>query len=245
MRLQVRLPKIQPDEYEVPEQCPYEGCNGDTLKPHGHKGEAKNVRDTNHEQVEAYRYQCATCGHTFRVYPTGASNAQQSDRLKAISVLLYVLGISYGGVADFLITFVSGISKTTVYDNVQAAGVIARKRQQTAVKRGGQRAIIGADGTFVKVKGVQVGLEVVVDDETGELLELDITTSESAEEIEPFIREIAEQVDAEVLISDNFDPYKNIADENGLAHQICQSHRKHLSARAEHLSTTYAKRSEA
>ena len=224
MRIQVRLPKIQPDECELPEQCPYEGCTGDTFKPHGVKGEAKNVRDSDYEQVTSYRYRCTACARTFRVYPTGVSQAQQSDRLKAMSVLLYVLGLSYGGVEDFLTAFGLGIGKTTVYDNVQVAGVVARTQQQTAVKRGGQRAIIGADGTFLKVKGVQVGIEVVIDDATGELLGLDITTSESAEEIEPFIRDIAEQVEAEVLVSDDFDTYKNVADNANLAHQICQSH---------------------
>jgi transposase-like protein len=136
----------------------------------------------------------------------------------------YVLGLSYGGVADFLTAIGLGIGKTTVYDNVQAAGGVARKRQKAAVEHGDQRAIIGADGTFLKVKGVQVGIEVVVDDETGELLGLDITASEGAEEIEPFIREIAEQVEAEVLVSDDLDTYKNIADNADLAHQICQSH---------------------
>jgi transposase-like protein len=152
------------------------------------------------------------------------SNAQQSDRLKAMSVLLYVLGISYGGVSDFLTAFGLGISKTTVYDNVQAAGMAARQHQKSAVSNSGQRAVIGADGTFLKVKGQQVGIEVVVDDETGELLGLDITTSESAEEIEPLIRQVAEQVDADVLVSDDLDTYKNIADNADLAHQICQSH---------------------
>ena len=96
-------------------------------------------------------------------------------------------------------------------------------RSQT-VESGSRRAVIGADGTFLKVSGQQVGIEVVVDDETGELLGLNFTTSESAEEIEPFIRNIAKQVEAEVLVSDDFNSYKKIADENGLAHQICQSH---------------------
>lgn len=224
MRIQVRLPKIQPDKFKRPKQCPYNGCPGNTFKPHGRKGETKAVRDTNYEEVKAHRYACTTCGRTFRVYPTGVSQAQQSDRLKAMSVLLYVLGLSYGGVADFLLAIGLGIQKTTVYDNLQAAGGVARKQQTAAVREGGKRVIIGADGTFLKVKGVQVGIEVVVDDATGELLGLDITTSESAEEIEPFIRQIAEQVEAEILVSDDFDTYKNIADNADLAHQICQSH---------------------
>jgi len=224
MRLQVRLPKINIDQYVLPSQCPQPNCSGDAFKPYGRKGQPKAVRDTNHEQVTSYRYQCMTCDDTFRVYPTGVSNAQQSDRVKAMSVLLYVLGISYGGVSDFLQAFGVEISKTTVYDNVQEAGVVARNRQQLALRKSGQRPIIGADGTFVKVKGVQVGLAVVVDDQTGELLGLDIIASEKRDEIEPLIRDIAEQVDAEVLVSDDFDSYKSVADELDLAQQICQSH---------------------
>jgi hypothetical protein len=46
------------------------------------------------------------------------SQGQQSDRLKAMSVLRYVLGLSYGGVEDFLTAMGLGIGKTTVYDNV-------------------------------------------------------------------------------------------------------------------------------
>lgn len=224
MRIQVRLPKIYPDEFELPKQCPHEGCTSDTFKPHGRKGEAKSVRDTDHDEVTSQRYKCTSCGRTFRVYPTGVSQAQQSDRLKAMSVLLYILGLSYGGVEDFLTAIGLKIGKTTVYENVQAAGVVARKQQKAVLERSGQRPIIGADGTFLKVKGQQVSIEIVVDDGTGELLGLDITTSENAEEIEPFIRQIAQQVEAEVLVSDDFDLYKGIADNNDLAHQICQSH---------------------
>ena len=39
MRVQVRLPKIHLNDYGFREHCPYEGCSGDTFKPHGQKGE--------------------------------------------------------------------------------------------------------------------------------------------------------------------------------------------------------------
>jgi len=224
MRLQVRLPKIDPDEFQQPKQCPSTECSGNTFKRHGRKGESKAVRDPDHDEVISHRYKCSSCGRTFRIYPNGVSSAQQSDRLKAMSVLLYILGISYGGVADFLTAIGVSIKKTSVYENVQAAGVIARKRQQTAMQQEGQRSIIGVDGTFVKVSGQQVGIEVIVDNKTGELLGLDIIASEKAEEIEPLIRDIAEQVEAEVLVSDDFDSYKIVAQKLDLAHQICQSH---------------------
>ena len=78
MRIQVRLPKIQPTEYQLPEQCPYEDCSGDKFKPHGRQGEAKAVRDTDHWQVISRRYRCITCGRTFRIYPTGVSQVSKA-----------------------------------------------------------------------------------------------------------------------------------------------------------------------
>jgi transposase-like protein len=77
----------------------------------------------------------------------------KSDRLKAMSVFLYVLGLSYGAVEDFLKAFGVSIGKTTVYENVQEAGLVSRPRQQEDVAQGGPRTIIGSDGTYVKVKG--------------------------------------------------------------------------------------------
>jgi len=130
MRIQVRLPKSDPVSSLYPNNA-RKGCPGDTFKPHGTKCEAKAVDDTEQAQVNARCHRCTTCGRTFRIYPTVVSNAQQSDRLKAMNVLLYILGLSYGGVEDFLTAIGLKIGKTTVYDNVQAAGMVARRCQQS------------------------------------------------------------------------------------------------------------------
>jgi hypothetical protein len=47
MRIQVRLPRVEPDQYEVPETCPH-GCGGRyfQLQRHGRQGLRKQVRDT-------------------------------------------------------------------------------------------------------------------------------------------------------------------------------------------------------
>lgn len=143
-----------------------------------------------------------------------------------MSVLLYVLGLSYGGVADFLHALGVPIGKTTVYENVQAAGVQARQRQRATRETGGKRAVIGSDGTYMKVKGEKVGIQVIVDDETGDLLGIDIMVSEGAAEVADLLREVAEQVAAEVLVSDDLDSYKEVADALDLDHQVCRSHVK-------------------
>jgi transposase-like protein len=196
------------------------------FKAHGVKGEEKAIRDPSYERVKSYRYRCLRCGRTFRVYPRGVSGAQQSDRLKAITVLLYALGLSYGAVEDFLSAFGVAVSKTTVYNNVQEAGITSRSCQQATVAGGGKRRVIGSDGTYVKVKGEQVGIQVVVDDQSGELLGLDIVVSENMDEVREVVEQVAEQVDAEVLVSDDLDVYKGVADEAGLEHQVCRGHVK-------------------
>ena len=152
MRIRVRLPTVEPEVYGYPTACPYEGCAGRFFKRHGLRGEEKAIRDLKYDQVKSFRCRCMRCGRTFRVYPQGVSRAQQSDRLKAMTVLLYALGLSYGAVADFLTALAMAVCKTTVYNNVQEAGIASRSRQQAAVARGGKRAVIGSDGTYVKVK---------------------------------------------------------------------------------------------
>jgi transposase-like protein len=225
MRISVRLPRVESEHYEQPKRCPY-GCGGQHFKAHGVKGEVKPLRDPHCHEVIAYRWRCVKCNQTFRVYPRGVSNDQQSARLKGLSVLLYVLGLSYGAVADVLAAFNTPLAKTTVYLNVQEAGMAARQQQRQVVLHGGKRAVIGSDGTRVKVKGQEVGVQVVVDDATGELLGLEIIASESTEAVLEVVRAVAEQVEAEVLVSDDLDSYKGVASALDLEHQICRNHVK-------------------
>lgn len=143
-----------------------------------------------------------------------------------MSVLLYVLGLSYGGVSDFLGAMGVWISKTTVYENVQAAGVASRQRQQAEVAAGVSSPVSGSDGTYLKVKGVQVGIQVIVADQTQDLLGLAVVSQENSPEMVEKLRELAAQVGAEVLVSADLDSYKEVASQLELDHQICRKHIK-------------------
>jgi transposase-like protein len=236
MRIQVRLPRVESDQYDELKQCPYKGCDGRQFKAHGVKGEVKPLRDPHCKMVTAYRWRCLSCGQTFRVYPRGVSHDQQSDRLKGLSVLLYVLGLSYGAVEDLLWAFNTPLGKTAVYLNVQEAGMAARQQQRQVLLGKGERAVIGSDGTYLKVKGQEVGVQVVVDDSDGELLGLQIIVSENTDAVVEVVRAVAEQVKAKVLVSDDLDVYKGVADKLALEHQICRSHvKRNVDALAEEL----------
>lgn len=229
MRLKVRIPKVEPGVYQMPNECPYEGCHGSAFKQH-QEGCPKELRDPQHEQVEAKRYHCLRCGRTFRVYPKGVTQAQQSDALKAFSVLLYLLGLSYGAVSDalealaVLLSKPLYLSKTTIYRNVQGAGHKVRRLRQAWLSRGQRVRVIGADTTKVKCKGESIPVGVVVDDLTGIELTIDILEDETAETQLAWIREIAEVVGAEVLVSDDADALKTVADGLELSHQVCRVH---------------------
>jgi transposase-like protein len=209
---------------ELPEKCPH--CDGQYFKDHGQKRSDKTVRDLQYDKVHSKRIKCMKCQRPMRVYPVGVSQAQQSDHLKGMSVLLYVLGLSYGGVSDFLEAIGVFIGKTSVYRNVQEAGFQSRSRQEQDHENGQQQAVIGSDGTYIKIKGVKVGIQVVVNDATQDLLGLELITSENCPEAVQMVRDIAEEVGAEVLVSDDLGSYQDVADELGLEHQICRKHVK-------------------
>jgi len=231
MHLNLRLPKVEPLVIHEPTHCPFRDrrhpkkkCSGTHFKAHQlHCG--KPLRDTKHIQVTAQRYRCLKCNHTFRVYPTGVSKAHQSDTLKGLSVLLYILGLSYQGVADLLDSLEYPLSKTTVYENVQAAGQRAiQLRREWMRQLAGQVKVLGIDFTHVKCKGQEKIIAVAAAVLKGEPLDFDLVQSESALHTEQWIRDLARTIGAEIVVTDDADGLKTVADELGLQHQICRAH---------------------
>ena len=229
MRMRVRIGEIG-REVKMPEVCPYQGCGGHHFKWHQQKCE-KGVRDLKHKVLEVKRCKCLKCGRTFRVYPWGVSRAQQTAALKGLSVMLYILGISSRGVEDVLrcISDLIGmrvdVGKSTVHRNVQEAGRKSRRLQK--IRREGLRGkvkVVGVDGTHVKCRGKDVVVGMVVDLLSGEELCLEVLEGEDSESLEKWLRGLMEEVGFEVIVSDDADAYKNVADELGVEHGICRMH---------------------
>ena len=236
MHLNLRLPKVDPLEICPPTRCPKKKCSGTHFKEHPLPCR-KPLRDTQHTQVNVRRYRCLTCMHTFRVYPTGVSNAHQSDTLKGLSILLYILGLSYQGVVDLLEALQYPLAKSTVYENVQTAGPRAiQLRRAWLRQRAGQVKVLGLDFTHVKCQGqdtiaagapitsVAAIVAVATAALTGEPLTFDLLPSEAAWHTYRWIQALARAVGAEILVTEDADGLKHVADELGLQHQICRAH---------------------
>jgi len=236
MRLNLLLPDVKPEEIQAPKECARENCKGKRFYPR--QEVKKKIVDGKYQQVKAWRYECARCGCTFRVYPQGVGRQQMSHRVIGLAVMLYVLGLSYGAVAIVLSALGIGLGKTSVYRAVQAVAKKVPGMKRERLLEGYRTGALGADITSVRCNGKWLPLGISVDAVSGLTLSIDGLPGEEAEEIKAWLEPILEAVDADVLVSDDADAFKKVSDETGRSHQVCKSHVvRNTEALLEELST--------
>jgi transposase-like protein len=224
MRLHMILPRVEPSEFKVPTVCLYPGCGGKHLELH--QTVVKPVKDTEYQAVSAHRYRCLRCGRTFRVYPQGVTHDQTSQRVKGLGVFLYLLGLSYGAASLTLEALGVYMARSSVYAAVQAAAEKVPGMKRHEVFAGIRTPALGGDVTSVKCKGKWLPLGLSVDDTTGLVLTVDQLTAEDADTLKGWLEPIAQAVDAKLLVTDDADSFKTVADQLGLEHQVCKGHVK-------------------
>lgn len=230
MHISVHIPQLDPHSIPMPTSCPWKNpktkrrCTSTHFKLHQVHCR-KPVRDLRHTHVTAQRYECLKCHHTFRVYPQGVSKDHLTASLKALCVLLYMLGLSYQGVVDLLEALLHPVCKTTVYNQVQAAGTRVRHlRKEWRHQQAGKIKVLGIDFTHVTCNGQDQIVAVASAILSGEPIDIELIESEASVRVVQWIREIATQIGAEVLVTDDADALKNVAETLGCQHQICRAH---------------------
>lgn len=222
MRLNLISPKVEPGQYEYPKCCARKGCPGVRFIPR--QEVSKKIVDTEHRQVTAWRYECMSCGHVFRVYPRGVDHKQISKRVNGMAVMMYLLGLSYGAVEIVLGSLGIGIGKTSVYRAVQEAARRVPGMRQGKQLEGYRAKAVGADVTSVRCHGRWVTVGIAVDAINGMVLSIDELPGEDAEQLKAWLEPILNAVDAEVVVSDDADAFKKVSDETGRSQQVCKSH---------------------
>jgi len=138
--------------------------------------------------------------------------------------MLYVLGLSYGAVAIVMEALGTGIGKTSVYWAVQAAAEKVPGMKQQKLLNGYRTKAVGADVTSVRCNGKWIPIGISVDAINGMTLSIDQLPGEDAEQLKAWLAPILDAVDADVLVTDDADGFKTVADETGRAQQVCKSH---------------------
>src|SRR5260221_9907211 len=223
MRLRIVLPKVNPEAIAVPTECVYAGCGGRRF--HLRQEVTKALRDTVYHEVQVHRYQCLRCTRersgSIQREPPGRRRA---PRVKGLAVMLYLLGLSYGAVSLALEGLGVALCKSRVYDAVQEAASRVPGLSRDQVFADVKTPALGGDLTSVKCKGEWLPLGVTVDPISGLALTIDALTAEDTQTLKAWIEPIAKKVGATILVSDDADGFKTIADEVGVQHQVCKAH---------------------
>ena len=185
---------------------------------------SKKIVDAQHPEVTAWRCECRKCGHVFRVYPKGVSQKQISKRVNGMAVMLYILGLSYGAVEIVLNSLGMGIGKTSVFRAVQAVAKQVPGLKREKLLDGYQTKAVGADVTSVRCNGKWVTIGIAVDAVNGMVMSIDELPSEDAEQLQAWLEPILDAVDADVVVSDDADAFKQVSDQTGRSQQVCKSH---------------------
>jgi hypothetical protein len=222
MRLRIILPKVSPETITIPTRCAYAGCRG--RKFFLRQTVTKPLRDPVYHEVQVHRYQCLKCKRTFRVYPEGTTSAQTSQRVKGLAVMLYRLGLSYGATSLALEALGVYLCKSRIYDAVQETAKLVPGLKRDQVFAGVRTPALGGDLTSVKCQGEWLPLGITVDPISGLALTIDALAAQDIKTLQDWIEPIAKSVGATVLVTDDADGFKTVADEIGVQHQICQAH---------------------
>ncbi len=149
--------------------------------------------------------------------------------------------MSYQGVADLLQSLLHPVCQTAVYNNVQAAGKrVHQLRKAWQKQQAGQIKGLGLDFTHVDCNGQDQIVAVATAILTGEPIDIELIEAEASVRILHWIREIAEEIGAEVIVTDDADALETFAARYQMAPPLPQDHRASLWYRMRRLTLDWS-----
>jgi len=221
----LKLPDVKGIAENRPHHCP--SCQGEVLQRWG--GRERKVRDHQVKAALVHRYRCCRCRHTFRHYPEGVDQGQQSQRLRKLAAICWTLGLSYRGMELILGVFGVGISRMSGWRDVQEeAGQMKRSRMWKPVR------VLGLDGAYVLGWGKKRPVLVAVDLGAEKPVAIGYVDEANPQAVKRWLEPIVKRLGVSVIVTDDLASYKVVARKLDLEHQICQFHVRRWVGRALH-----------
>lgn len=178
----------------------------------------KPIRDNQYRSAQPYRYRCCHCRRTFRRYPQGVDRADQTQRLRKLVSLLWVLGLSLRGVCTALEAFGISLRHMSVWRDLQEqADHLELQRRWQPVR------VLGLDGAYVlgwdKRKHPVL---VAVDLGCGQPVAIGYIDEYHPEAVRRFLLPLVQRLGVSVIVTDDLTTYRQVAEKLGLEHQVCQ-----------------------
>ncbi len=226
----LRLPEVKRKTEQRPKECPY--CHGETFQRWGKV--RKPVKDNKYRTVSVYRYCCCHCRRTFRYYPEGVDRADQTQRMRKLVSIYWVLGMSLRGVAIALTAFGIKISHMTVWRDLQEEGEKRKRHLQWKPVR-----VLGIDGAYPLMKGKKSSVLIAVDMGDGKPVEIGKVDESNPHAVRRWLEPLVKRLGVSVIVTDDLASYRTVAERLGLEHQVCQFHlRRWVSGSLEELGKT-------
>lgn len=211
----LQLPDVKRKTETRPRKCRY--CQGETFQRWGKV--KKPVRDNRCRNVQVYRYRCCSCQHTFRHYPEGVDQADQTQRLRKLAAIYWVLGMSLRSVAIALAPFGVQLSHMSVWRDLQEQADLQEKRRHWKPVR-----VLGLDGAYVRAWGEVRPVLVAVDLGNGEPVAVGYVDEYNPQAVRRWLEPLVKRLGVSVIVTDDLVHYKTVAKKLDVEHQICQFH---------------------
>src|ERR1051325_5609610 len=198
------------------------------LTPSGriHQRRLLSVTDTRLASLRKLRMRCATCQLTWTCQPDGLKpHCQRSQRLRALNLLLYALGLSYQATAAAMTALGAPESDTSVYRDLRDSMATVK-----ALHRRGRRRVrvAGIDGTQQRLAQPftphRESLLFVVDFSDGCVLEVEAIDEEDAAAVAALIKDLEAAYGIETWVSDEHHSYAQAIPPE--RHWLCTTHFK-------------------
>lgn len=211
----LQLPNVKRKTKSRPHTCPY--CQGETFQRWGSVN--KPVKDNRHRTARIYRYRCCHCRRTFRHYPLGIDQADQTQRLRKLAALFWVMGMSLRGVSLALSAFNVQVSHMTVWRDLQEQADLLRKRRHWQKVR-----VLGVDGAYPLLKGKKPATLIAVDLGTGQPVAIGKVDEANPQAVRRFLEPLVKRLGVSVMVSDDLNSFRKVAGQLDLEQQVCQFH---------------------
>lgn len=204
-------------ELKLQRTCPHCGRVGGRIHSTVH---SRPIADIRLAMVPQQRMRCAYCGTSWTIRVAGIGDGcRHSDRLRAVGVFLYMLGLSYRGVARFARSLDWRTSKSAVERDVQQAGQQAKTLHEQAPRM--RVRVLGVDGTGAKMAGQNGGMLFFVDLERQQLVCVEAVQETDTAKVRQHLQRVLEQTGAQEVRTDELSVYDHTA---APQHTVCLAH---------------------
>ncbi len=211
----LQLPVVKRKSRTRPKRCRY--CQGETFQRWGKV--SKPVRDSRCRHVQVYRYRCCHCGRTFRHYPQGVDQADQTQRMRKLAAIYWVLGMSLRNVVLALSAFGVKLSHMTVWRDLQEQAELSQRQHHWKAVR-----VLGVDGAYPLLKGKKPSVLIAVDLGDGRPVAIGRVDESNPQAVRRWLAPLVQRLGVSVIVTDDLASFRTAAQRLGLEHQVCQFH---------------------